>query len=37
MGILTQFIRLKISLKESLKYSKIYIVGSGKRLFSNKK
>ena len=37
MGILTQLIEVKVFLKESLKCTKIYIVGSGMRLFINKK
>jgi len=37
MGILTRFIKLLVFLKDSLKCTKIYIVGSGLRLFINKK
>jgi len=37
MGILTRFIEVLVLLKESLKCTKIYIVGSGRRLFINNK
>jgi len=37
MGICTRFIEVKVFLKESLKCTKIYIVGSSERLFINKK
>jgi len=37
MGTLTQFSKVEVFLKESLKCTKIYIVGSSKRLFINKK
>jgi len=37
MGILTRLIKVKVFLEESLKCTKIYIVGSGMRLFINNK
>jgi len=37
MGILTRFIEVYVFLKESLKCTKIYIVGSREWLFINKK
>jgi len=36
MGILTQFSKVQVFLKESLKCTKINIVGSSNRLFINK-
>ena len=36
MGILTRFIEVQVFLKESLKCTKIYIVGSIERLFITK-
>jgi len=36
MGILKRFIKVLVFLKEILKCTKIYIVGSGKRLFIKK-
>ena len=36
MGILTRFIEVQLFLKESLKFAKMYIVGSSERIYQPK-